>query len=133
MPASFTTASTKEGIVAPPLNSTSVWNAVPEFLDYNTLAAVEATCKTAPRYHAIFEFVEVPFTQGAFPWEYNAFGELRPCTSTCVFVALLVAERFALQPQEFKATWRSNEMLRTIYDQASRLHSEYFHRVIQPT
>ena len=132
MPRSFTTASTEETFAAPSVNRTSNFNALSEFLDYNTLAAVEATCKTAPKYHATFEFVEIPFTQGDYPWTYTAFGELHQCGTTCVFIALLAAERFALRPQIFKTTWKNTEVWQKMYEQASTLHSEYFHRMIEP-
>ena len=132
MPRSSTTSSTEETFAAPSVNVMSNFNALNEFLDYNTLAAVEATCKNAPKYHATFEYVEIPFTQEVFPWSYSAFGKLHECTSTCVFVALLAAEKFALGSQIFKTIWKNEEVWWTMYEEASRLHSEYFHRMIEP-
>ena len=74
-------------------------------------------------------FYEVPFTQGDFPWTYFHKGKLRKCTTTCAFVALLVVENFSLQPNFFLDTWKDDSVWARTYEEASRLHSEYFHRL----
>ena len=132
LPESFKAASSKEGVSVPSAKTTFDFKSLTDFLDYNTLAAIEATNKSAPNFKKMFDFFEIPFTQGEFPWTFFAFGEPLKCTSTCVFVALLVAESFAFQPQDLKSTWKQIEFWRKIYEQAARLHSEYFHRIIQP-
>ena len=128
LPASGASATAAIAVpAAPSASAAQAAESAAQHLDYNAQAALSAVARSLKNVMAV-SFVEIPFTQGSFGWTFFHQGKLCTCTTICVFVALVVAERFLRQPTQVWNSWKHIDQWAATYSEASRLHSEYFHR-----